>query len=732
MKRRNLLAVLLLGALLFPLPTLSQSPVLQQPPKIATEAPEVDAQDIVKINTNLVQIDAVVTRNGKHVTDLNAEDFVIFQDGKPQTITNFSYIWNVPPRTENVAAAPGKTKDRLMIPTVPGAIKPYEPHRTMAFVVDDLGLSFDTIDRVRKQLRKFINEQMSTTDLVAIIRTGGETGVLQQFTSDKRLLLNAVDQIKWNLCSRAGVSFFEPIPLDNQRPCTDTYSLTLDSLRFIVAGMGHMPGRKSLTLFSDMMPVDINASGPAPPSDRLSPGGAGATAVSSASDESSGSISSNYYLALRRIAEYAIRSSVVIYAVDTRGVVDTFPSAATRFGSNGPWSPTPARGPGSASRQVGALISGYSDRLFKERQASGMIARETGGKLFYNSNGFHITDIVEDQQGYYLIGFRPTGETFNRSFHHITIKLKPKGLAVRTRTGFYGVTNEEARRRQQEPLSDVNAMLSSPFGINDITVRLNPLFANISDRGSVLRSFIYVNARDLSFTVGPNGVHDAAFDVDSILFGDNGRPVYQRSQTASLQLNEEQYQRTLREGVAYGFELPAIKPGTFQFRVAVRDHESAKVGTAAQVVEVPNLATNVLTLSGIVLTADTGTTEPTTANGETNGLMLPGGRRFQRGNTLMFGYAIYNAQLDKSTAPEPQLSSQTRIFRNGKLVYTGSPALVSLTGQTDLQRITAGGRLQLGADFPVGEYVLQIVITDNSNKVKPRIATQWIDFEVVQ
>jgi VWFA-related protein len=688
--------------------------------------------DVVKINTNLVQIDAVVTRNGKHVTDLNAEDFVVLQDGKPQTITNFSYIWNVPPRTENVAAAPGKTKDRVMVPTVPGAIKPYEPHRTMAFVVDDLGLSFDTIDRVRKQLRKFINEQMLPTDLVAIIRTGGETGILQQFTSDRRLLLNAVDQIKWNLCSRTGVSFFEPAPSENQRPCTDTYSLTLNSLRFIVGGMGHLPGRKSLALFSDMMPVDINASGPTPPSARLSPGGAAATAVSSASDESSGSISSNYALALQRIAEYAIRSSVVIYAVDTRGLVDTFPSAAIRFGSSGAWSPTPARGPGSPSRQVGAMMSGYSKRLFEERQASGMIAQETGGRFFYNSNGFHITDIVEDQQGYYLIGFRPTGETFNRSFHHITIKLKPKGLAVRTRAGFYGVTNEEARRRQQAPLSDVNAMLASPFGINDITVRLNPLFANISNRGSVLRSFIYVNARDLSFTVGSNGVHDAAFDVDSILFGDNGRPVYQRSQTASLQLNEEQYQRTLREGVVYDFELPVIKPGTFQFRVAVRDHDSAKVGTAAQVVEVPNLATNVLTLSGLVVTPEIAGAETAPANGETDQFVLPGARTFRRGTTVMFGYAIYNGQLDKSGARQPELTAQTRIFRDGKLVYTGEPASLSLTGQSDLQRITAGGRLQLGADFPVGEYVLQIVITDNSNKVKPRIATQWIDFEVVK
>jgi hypothetical protein len=263
-------------------------------------------------------------------------------------------------------------------------------------------------------------------------------------------------------------------------------------------------------------------------------------------------------------------------------------------------------------------------------------------------------------------------------------------------------------------------------------VRLNPVFANVSNTGSVLRSFIYINARDLSFATAPNGTHTAAFDVDSILFGDNGSPLYQRSQTARLQLNEEQYQRTLREGVIYDFDLPVKKPGTFQFRVAVRDHDSAKVGTAAETVDVPDLATNTLALSGIVLTPQNASAETSSSNEAADAFTLPGARTFQRGNTLTFGYAIYNAQLDKSTAPQPQLSSRTRIFRNGKLVYTGESAPLSVTGQPDLQRITAGGRLQLGTEFPVGDYVLQVVITDNSTKEKPRTATQWIDFEIAK
>jgi hypothetical protein len=52
-----------------------------------------DEDDVVKITSTLVQVDAVVTdKDGKQVTDLTAADFQIFQDGKAQKITGFSYV----------------------------------------------------------------------------------------------------------------------------------------------------------------------------------------------------------------------------------------------------------------------------------------------------------------------------------------------------------------------------------------------------------------------------------------------------------------------------------------------------------------------------------------------------------------------------------------------------------------------------------------------------------------
>ena len=196
----------------------------------------------------------MVTRNGKQITDLKAEDFVILQDGKPQAITNFSYVSNVPARTENVAAAPAKKTEG---PVPPPKIQAHDAHRTIAFVVDDLGLSFQSIDQAKRQLRKFVNEQMSPNDLVAVLRTSGEIGTLQQFTTDRRLLLTAINHIKWNVYSRVGVEVFPRVREETSRVDTsgDAYVLTLRALRYIVAGLGSLPGRKSMVVLSDSMPL---------------------------------------------------------------------------------------------------------------------------------------------------------------------------------------------------------------------------------------------------------------------------------------------------------------------------------------------------------------------------------------------------------------------------------------------------------------------------------------------
>jgi hypothetical protein len=82
----------ILSAVLVALATLAQILGQQPAPSSPTQQGGPD-DDVVRISTNLVQLDAVVTdSNGRQVNDLGAEDFELFEDGRPQQITNLSYI----------------------------------------------------------------------------------------------------------------------------------------------------------------------------------------------------------------------------------------------------------------------------------------------------------------------------------------------------------------------------------------------------------------------------------------------------------------------------------------------------------------------------------------------------------------------------------------------------------------------------------------------------------------
>src|SRR5207247_515096 len=120
-----------------------------------------------------------------------------------------------------------------------------------------------------RQLRKFVDEQLQPNDLVAIIRTGGDVGALQQFTNDKRLLYSAIEHLKWNHCSRTGVYVFPPLVRsslirsqgDRQGPCGEEQGVnlrsSLEAVRFVVRGMGALPGRKAVVILSDNIPIEL-------------------------------------------------------------------------------------------------------------------------------------------------------------------------------------------------------------------------------------------------------------------------------------------------------------------------------------------------------------------------------------------------------------------------------------------------------------------------------------------
>ena len=368
-----------------------------------------------------------------------------------------------------------------------------------------------------------------------------------------------------------------------------------------------------------------------------------------------------------------------------------------------------------------AIMSSRSDILFYRREGGELIARQTGGFQVRNSNDFGLDRILEDQSGYYLLGYRPTDETFNRRFHHIKAKVKKSGMSLRTRYGFFGVSEEEVGSNPLTPGKDTNLALASPFGAQDIEVNLASFFTNDRVSGSVVRSFVYIDAKDLKFE-NVEDRHQASIELHGVIFGDNGKVVEQLTRGATLSLNEGDYEQAMRNGMALRFDMPVKKPGAYQVRIATRDRVSSKIGSAGQFVDVPNLNNKKLAVSGMVL----GTTARFAGRDVSEIVENPGTRFFEPNSELHFAFVAYNA------ASAGNLVMETKLFRDAKIVYSGPETPLQLGNQPDPNRVLINGSVRLSPELEPGNYYIQVVITDKSAKGKAAPVVQWIDFDIVK
>src|ERR1051326_319384 len=735
---KYLLPLLLCGTLAVTMSFAQQVPS-PSPPTATSQKPE--DVDVVRITTNLVQVDAVVTdRSGKLVTDLKPEEVQISEDGRQQKITHFAYYVAESPPTETPTKPATAAVDKNAPPIPTGRLKPEDIRRTIALVVDDLGLSFESTHFVQRALKKFVDEQMQPGDLVAIIRTSGGMGALQQFTADKRQLYAAIDRVKWNSIGRSGVGAFAPIEAptagdagaaidaaneEANQTRQDMFAVgTLGAISYVVKGLKTLPGRKSILLISDGFRI-YNLDDP-----------------------------TRNYLArerLHRLIDEAGRASVVIYTMNATGLQTLGFSAADDL----------------SGRDTQGLMDAMNSRrnqAFETQAGLDFLAQETGGMAIKNTNdlGRGIKRVMEDQKGYYLIGYRPDTFTFDprpgrRTFHKLPIKAtRPGKFNVGMRNGFFGVSDDASRQSAPRTLAQqLFDALASPFGASGVHLQLTSLFGNDEKAGSFMRSVLHIDARDLTFTDEPNHQHKCVFDVLSMTFGDNGIPIDQSGRTYTLVLPDEVYKRSQRDGLVYYVTVPIKKPGAYQLRMSLRDSTTERIGSASQFVEAPDLKKNRLALSGLVLrgtipeaTNPNRAAAPTPSNDQPNvsaagasqdqegiekgnAQASPAVRHFSRGMIMSYAFFIYNARFEKGSS-QSQLTTQVRLFRDGKPVFTGNANPLPIVQQPDLKRLLAAGAIQLGSDMVTGEYVLQVLVTDALADEKHRVATHWMDFEIVR
>jgi VWFA-related protein len=371
--------------------------------RIDTSVDPTEQKPIFRLSVSLVQLDAVVTdRRGNHVTTLVKDDFEIFQDGRSQPITAVAYV-----------DAAADWHDTSGLPALaPEAVRSTDARRIIGIVVDDLRMSFESIFYARHGLGQFADRQFVPGDRVMLVTTSGGYRYAPVLTASAVTFKAAANRLRYSLWGMTGASALDPIDgmsdlfdaSENFRERTFAVS-AIDQIQNVIDALKPLPGRKSVVLVSEGFAI----------------GGFG--------------IDSNYIRdAIQALVDRANRAGVVIYAIDPRGLVVTGLTAADSGGFN--------------AARLATISSMRANALRESQDGLRFLAGETGGFAVINSNDLArgMRRIMTDQQGYYLIGYQPEAGTVGTpdrpKFKHVKIKVKQRGLKVRTRSGFYNIASE--------------------------------------------------------------------------------------------------------------------------------------------------------------------------------------------------------------------------------------------------------------------------------------------------
>ena len=712
------------------------------------------ADDIVRISTNLVQVDAVVTdKNGNPIKDLTAADFEVFQDGKPQKVVSLTYVSTEQTESQPVATQPVNVDkvDKKAPLAPPTRMRVANAGRVLTFIVDDGSCSTSQLgmQSAKDGLEKFIVEQMRPDDLVAIYQTRSGSSMLQQFTSNKSDLMRVVRKIRWypprGACANEGTGDFydparvttglksqaRPVDFESARDRANKNQVEnrlrdnqvvglIGVLRYITRGLQKVPGRKTVFLLSDGIPLfNLDAES------RGAPGSPGMT-TSRVSDAAG---------VMNDLIDSANRASVVFNTIDVRGV--TIPGAIS---AQDDFDNIVGRG-GTGDVHATSRVSESREASAQSLQ-SGMnyLAEQTGGRFYHDSNNLSIPmkRALNLEKGYYLIGYQPDEDTFKgKRFNRIEVKVKRPELSVRSRSGFLGITDEALRPKKRSGDSELYEAIVAPLPKAGLNLHLTAFFGNTEQGGSFVRTLLHLDGEQISFVDEPNGMKKAVFDVVAVTLNEKNEVVDEFNRTHTIRFPGAYADEINRKGLIYNADIPVKKPGVYNFRVAIRDQGSKLLGSAGQQIEVPDLKKHNLLLTGLTV----GEVElkggkpimPSIEKTESGfsavvSVSDPAIRRFQPGAIVGYAYKILNADLDKATR-QPNVTVQVRLFRDGKVFLDGGTQPGKFEPQADMTRISDYGYLRLQPEAPAGDYALQVVVRDTKSN---ETTSQWIDFEVVK
>ena len=346
------------------------------------------------------------------------------------------------------------------------------------------------------------------------------------------------------------------------------------------------------------------------------------------------------------------------------------------------------------------------------------LVKETGGMFAPD-----LPSVLRDQEGYYVIEFRPAQEGMAAT--PAVLQLHGKVGILRWRFGFLP---REQPQRAPVPLDRTTGLqqaLTGATGGAEIRTRVTASFAGFSRAGAQIDCLVHIDARDLSVMRSLKGTRSLSAEVQIAVYGDSGRVTGPPGRTYALTLEDAAYGKALEQGLVYNARLTLPNPGGYQVRAVVADGIADHFGSAMQFLEVPPANQGRFSVSGLLVKADTPAKPPDGAGAAQSDLAAI--RVYQPGATINFSYGVFNAVI--SPEKKSRLNVHTRIYATGRLLYDGRPIDLEFSDGNTTRIV--GGKVQLDSRISPGEYVIEVEVTDLLAKADtPHTAVQFITFEV--
>jgi len=686
---------------------------------VASNAPAQTTQkpqdDVVRVYTELVQTDVMVfDKSGKFVNGLTPENFELRVDGKPRPIQAFEQIVAGSNEESQLAAARGATTVNLKRPV------PLDRGRIVFFYIDDLHMDLSSVQATKKTITSFIEKDMGQNDQAAITSASGQIGFLQQLTNDRMVLHTALDRLKVKTfytrdTVRPTMNEYQAMLIDRrdhdvldiyieetmrQNPGISresaeaqvqqrassllayTASLTKNSLlglKSLVKAARNLPGRKVVFLMSGGFQIHNQR----------------------------GDLSEE----LRDITYDAAKSGVVIYSMDTRGLIASLTDASTE----GFFDPS------------GRLDRATHGELFESQNGMNALAVDTGGKAIFDTNDLRqgLLPALKETSNYYLIAWKPDTDAQKQSrFRNVEVKLiGHPNYTVRVRKGYFDTDPNPttvAKGKKEEPSTPQSApaklreSLKAPYPERALPILMSADYYDVAGKGPVVNTSIQVPGEFLVFGEQPDGKIQAVLDVSGLFLDDKGAvkaSFLERIVTTAPSLEST---KNFQNDIMFAY--PAkLGPGLYQVRVAARDDKGDKAGSAHMWIEVPDLTKKKLAMSSLLLGERTQATMTNVSNQTgANPVSLSASHHFKHESTLRFLIFAYNA-LPSPADQKPDIAVQVQVIRDDQPVLTTALRKVNVEGVTDLERLPYAAEIPL-AELSPGRYLLQVTLIDRVSK----------------